>query len=327
MLKQTRESGWRASLNLLGIYNCASAAEFVRQSTILHNLEDGAITITDKETAKRIAVSTAPFRADDEKLRKVLDESFLATAGYSAAGVKVFSGPALRVGQTLSIYKARTDSQDARKNLRLGTALQLVSEAEISAVALETEFKYFRLQARTSFEGENALRLFFSDTGARTFHDEKALKLLGRRVLAGLLDPGNAADHARLLVLDSDAIWAEMDAQQFPAGSRASYSDWYDITFWAHAIAAVGPRLKAVLAAAEVAGSADPAKDPRFMAARDALAKTLAEVTHKTAAAFEKGWPIAVMFALSDGRAPAAFAVAWDGKIKVDKESGKTLTA
>ncbi len=327
VLKQTHDSGWRASLNLLGIYNCASVAEFVRQSTILHNLENGAITITDKGTAQRIAVLTAPFLAADEKLRKVLEESFLATAAYTAAGGKTVSGSALQLRQSLSIYKARTDDQDVRKDLRLGTALQLVSEAEIRTAAVQKDIKYFRVQARASFDGEDALRLFFSDTGARTAHEEKALKLLGRRVLAGLLDPGNAADHARLLVLNNGASWAEMDAQKFPPAWPASYSDWYDITFWAHAIATVGPRLKAVLAAAEAAGIADPAKDPRFMAAREALAKALAEVTRKTRAAFEKGWPIAVMVALSGGRAPAAFTVAWDGKTRFAKESGKVLTA
>ncbi len=78
---------------------------------------------------------------------------------------------------------------------------------------------------------------------------------------------------------------------------------------------------------AEAAGIAEPAKDPRFMTAREALAKALAEVTRKTTAAFEKGWPIAVMFALCGGRALAVFTVAWDGKIRVDKESGKALTA
>ena len=118
-----------------------------------------------------------------------------------------------------------------------------------------------------------------------------------------------------------------MEQQKFPPESPASYSDWYDITFWARSIATVAPALKTVLETADAHNQGDPTKNPSFMAQRTALAKAVAAVTRDTKAAFEKGWPLAVMFTLSGRKAPVSFTAQWDGKKQFDKETGKTLGA
>jgi hypothetical protein len=169
--------------------------------------------------------------------------------------------------------------------------------------------------------------LFFSDVSTRTARQLLDLKRLGRQVLASLLDRGDAVDNARWKALTDDQIWGAMEQQKFPSGSRASYSDWYDITFWAESITKVAPQLKAVLDAADKLGPGDPTKDPKFMAERAALAKSVAEVTRNTKAAFEKGWPVAVMFALAGGQVPASFAAQWDGQKQFEKQSSKVLRA
>jgi hypothetical protein len=325
VLTKTRESGTNTTLNLLGVYDYASLQDFVRKCSILHNLEDGEITVTDKETAQRIAISSKPFRADPEKLRKVLDEAFLATVAYTAADSGTGFKTRVQATQSLLQYKARADYPTVRKSLLLGVALDLISPADLDRISKQREFKYFRVVAKTTFDGENALRLFFSDVNARTPHNEQELKSLGRQVLASLLDRSSGVDDARWRALTDNTIWSQMEDQKFPQGG--SYSDWYDITFWAHSVATVAPRLKAILEAAAAQKAGNPTKDPKFMAERDALAKAIAEVTRNTKAAFEKGWPVAVMFALSGRNAPVSFEAKWDGKTQFAKEANKMMTA
>ncbi|HEY7212193.1 MAG TPA: hypothetical protein VH477_18100 [Bryobacteraceae bacterium] len=326
VLTRTKETGWKASLNLLGVYDYASIQDFVKQSTILHGLENGTITITDQATAQRLTAASAPFAAQDDKLRKVLEESFLATVAYSAAGRGAPAGPALSAAQSLLVYKARQSYTALKKDLLVGEALGLLSAADLAAIGLQKQFKYFRLTASAVFDGDDALRLFFSDIAARTPRTEEDLKKLGRKVMIALLDPAIATDDARRKVLASDALWAQMEQQKFPANSPASYSDWYDIVTWAHAIAAVAPKLSDVLAAWQTV-TGDPAKDTHFMAARDALASALAEVTKNTRAAFEHGWPVAAMYALGGRSAPVTFDAQWDGVKRFDKQSVRVLKA
>ncbi|MBV8865905.1 MAG: hypothetical protein JO210_10970 [Acidobacteriaceae bacterium] len=326
-LVETQEFGGKATLNLLGIYDYASIQDFVRRCTILHNVEDGNITITDKETAQRISVSSESLAARDDKLRKVLDQAFLATVAYAATSAHTGYGVTVQATQSLLLYNERSSYVTLRKNLLLGRALQLLSDAELDDIALEKQFKYVRVQARAAFANDGALSLFFKDVPTCTPHKEDDLKQLGRRVLITLLDNHSAVDQARAKALQSDTIWAEMEAQKFPPGSPASYSDWFDIVSWAHSVATVAPLLKVVLEAAGNPKTPDPAEDPAFMAARDAVAKSIGEVTRNTKAAFEKGWPMAVMFALSGRKAAVSFGAQWDGKKHFEKQLAEVLTA
>ncbi len=327
VLTETREWGGKTSLNLLGIYDCASTQDFVRQCCILHDAEDGTITITDKETAQRIAVSSAPFAAQDDKLRKVLDEAFLATVAYTAADTRAGFSSSIQATQSLLLYKEHSDAAALHKALLLGLTLNLLRLDDLNQITPQKNFKYFRLAARASFMGEDALRLFFSDVSSRTAYQLPDLKRLGRRVLASLLDRNQPPDDARWQALTNDATWAEMEQQKFPPGSPASYSDWYDITFWARSIATVAPALKSVLETADAQNQGDPTKNAAFMAQRAALAKAVAAVTRDTKAAFEKGWPLAVMFTLSGGKAPVSFTAQWDGKKQFDKQTGRISSA
>ena len=72
------------AVNLLGLYNYRSVADFVASMKVLKNLDDGSITITDTATAARIAVASTPLAADPDKLRAALYEGFVATATYKA---------------------------------------------------------------------------------------------------------------------------------------------------------------------------------------------------------------------------------------------------
>ncbi len=327
VLTETHETVGKTSLNLLGIYDCGSTQDFLRQCCILHDAEDGTITITDKETAQRIAVASMPFAAQDDKLRKVLDEAFLATVAYTTADSRAGLSSSIQATQSLLLYNERSNYAALHKALLLGVALNLLTAGDLAGISQQNSFKYFRLAARASFTGDNALRLFFSDVSARTPHQLPDLKRLGRHVLASLLDRNQPADNARWQALINDATWAQMEQQKFPPGSPASYSDWYDITFWAQSIATVAPALKAVLDTADAQSQGDPTKNAAFMAQRAGLSKAIATVTRDTRAAFEKGWPLAVMFTLSGSKAAVSFTAQWDGKKQFDKETGLMSSA
>lgn len=331
ILTSSHETRRQTALNLLGIYNYASVDDFVRQAIVLHDNVTGAITVTDKETAARLTVASAPFATNDEKLRRVLDESFLATVTYAASNApSSASEPVMEARQQLFLYQSRASPKDIRKNLLLGQALGLLTTADIEqpSAPRQQQHQYFRLAASAAYNTAAALHLFFSDVAAQTPRSEAELQQLGRRVLASLLDENDPVDNKRQEVLRSDTLWAAMETQRhFPPNSPASYSDWYDITFWAHALASVAPLLKSVLAIANTLHGTDPSKNAAFMRARNSIAKALAEVTHETHAAFEKGWPLAVLFAVSERAAFVTFEAQWDGKLQFERQSPRAMTA
>ena len=311
-----RETSFKFTVNLLGIFNYESVSEFVRSSTILHNLEDGSITITDKATAARISAASTPYRADADKLRSVLYEGTIATAVYAVASGKTAAG--LSINQSLFTYQAQTTSAALRKELRLAVAIGELAPAQLNAIRISPKPRQVAINASQAFTGQDALALFFADTVARTPHHLQALTDLGRRTLGELLDPSDSVDARRIQILNSDALWAEMDEQHFPTDSPASYSDWYDVTFWANSIHDIAAPLKAVLEALEqLPQGADPSKNANFKKKRSSLQSAVSEVIKDTHAAFEKGWPIAVMDTLAGGRGGATMTAKWDGVTQI----------
>src|SRR5690242_3307210 len=78
VVKATHEFQHKTIINLLGVYNAESVADFVNSCTILHD-ENGAVLVTDKASASRIATVQIPYAADPDKLRCALADAFLAT--------------------------------------------------------------------------------------------------------------------------------------------------------------------------------------------------------------------------------------------------------
>lgn len=327
VLTETHEKGGKTSLNLLGIYDYASVDDFVRACTIVHNPVDGTVTITDQATAERFAIAETPFAAHDDKLRKVLDEAFLATVSYAATASAAPFECKISASQSLVLYRDRSNAAEVKRNLRLGAALGLLTQEDVQHTPTGDPYRYFRIASQATFEGDDAMRLFFSDVPTRANYSEQDLKRLGRQVLISLLDPANPVDQARITALQSDTAWAAMEEGRFPEHSPASRVDWFDIARWADAIVGVAPRLKKVLDVLDRQMAADPTKDDAFMSARKALAKAIADVTKNTDAAFEKGWPLAVTFALTGRRAPVTFEARWDGNKQFYRETAKALTA
>ena len=311
-----RENKFTFSFNLLGIFDYESVADFVKTSTVLRS-DDGSITITDQATAKRITVVSEPFRADAKKLRKILYEKLTPTLAYVVAGGSKTAN--VDVSQSLLIYHATTNAAQLRKDLRLGVAIGEMTASQLLSLPITNpKPAHVIIDATQDIKGSTALNMFFADPKALTPRDLGTLKAMGKQVLATLLDPNDPVDQRRIQILNSPEIWHEMDNNQFPQDSPASYSDWYDITFWANAIHNAAAPLKAALQAlAKVPLGDDPSKDANFTHAREKLTKAMGEVAHDTHAAFEHGWPIAIMYRLASGGTGASLTATWDSQIHV----------
>jgi hypothetical protein len=305
----SREAKATLNVNLLGIFNYEAIEDFVRSSMVLHSDEDGSITITDRATASRITVASMPYAADPDKLRRILDQSMIATAVYTAANQKF--NAALTTNQSLVVYKDVTGKADLEKLLRLGPAIGIQAAVTID----NPKPRHVLIEASQKITGAQAENMFFSNTAERVPWDLNELTLMGRRTLANLLDPADSVDATRIRILLDDGAWQQMDNQQFPRStSPASYSDWYDVTFWANAVHNAGGPLRDVLNAIdEMPAGEDPSTNADFTRKRQALAKALASVVKDSNAAFEKGWSIAVTYALAGGGTNPSLSARWDG--------------
>ncbi len=310
----TVEKQYSLNVNILGMYNYASTADFVRELRVLHNDEDGSVVITDSATASRISVASTPLAADGDKLRAALYEGFVATATYKAMLAGIGASANFSAEQDFLLYRDKLPWRSALKQLNVGESLGVLPPSVKSALpAVGIPVSHARFAAQSVYSNDDVLRFFFSDITQRTPRKKSDLVSLGRTVLASLLDPQDPVDNARISVLQDDGKWAEMDAN--PAQILPPYSaDWYDITTWADAIVAVGPALVAVFKIREsVAG--DPSTNPAFMKARAKLAHAIDQVTHDTKAAFEPGFPICVMTKLCGGKPsgnPSTFQAGWN---------------
>ncbi len=327
VVTDSKETKHSTVINLLGIYNYKSVADFVQACTIVHSPEDGSITICDKETASRISVASTPYVADADRLRSAITEATLATVTYAAMNGTGKLGASIKVSQSFLLYKSKVDAKALHKDLLVAVALRLINEGEWQRlIATSAAPKHVRISAQATFESDAAQRLFFSDVVARSPRTLEQVKQLGRTVLSSLLDRTNPADDKRWRILNNANAWAQMDNQQFPHDSPASYSDWYDITFWAEAVSKVAPLLKDALQAVDQMTAPDPSADSNFMKKRAALANALAAVTRNSHAAFEVGWPISVMCALSGFGEQLTFEAAWDGKTYLEKANPQSLS-
>lgn len=311
-----QESKFTFAINLLGIFDYEAMADFVSTCTVLHS-SDGSITITDQVTAKRIAVASMPYLADAQKLRKLMYQSLTPTLAYVvASGTKSVN---IDVGQSLLIYHAVTNVAQLRKDLLLAVAIGELTESQLQSLQISNpKPSQVVISASQDIKGVQALNMFFADPKTWTARDLDDLKAMGKKALALLLDPSDPVDQRRIAILSSPEIWNEMDNNQFPPDSPASYSDWYDITFWANAIHdAAAPLAGALQALAQVPPGIDPSRYDDFTKARKKLIQAMNEVAHDTHAAFEIGWPMAIMYELAGGGSGASLTASWDGQAHV----------
>ncbi|MCU1292787.1 MAG: hypothetical protein JWP08_1637 [Bryobacterales bacterium] len=315
VVTETLATKFSLKLNLLGLYNYRSVAEFVKTMQVLTSYEDGSVTITDTATASEIGTASVALAVDGERLRKALYRGFVMTATYQALLTGIRTEVQLNASQDFLLYDAAMGYRQALKQLNAGEVLGAMKpEVKAQFPVNGSPVKHARFAANCTYSNSDVMHFFFSDPEKLTAHTAAELKTIGRNVLAALLDPQDTTDRERIQVLQSDAKWAEMDSN--PARILPPFSaDWYDITEWAEALAKAGRLLAdAIVYGRKLPG--DPTADPTFRQKRAVLAGALDGVTHKTRSAFEKAFPICVMATLagvtSGPRQAAVFEAQWN---------------
>jgi hypothetical protein len=316
LVTETLDKKSSLTLNLLGLYNYRSVADFLKTMKVLRNLEDGSITITDTASASLISSASTALAVDGDRLRAALYRGFIVTAAYKALFTGIGTEPSLSARQDFLLYKTSMAYRDALKQLNAGEVLGAMPPSVKSHLpANGNSVRHARFAASRDYSNVDVMHFFFSDDIELTPRTAADLKKLGRSVLASLLDPQDQTDRQRIQVLQSDAKWAGMDSQ--PAQLRPPfYSDWYDITEWSKALATAAPLLADVIRyGKQVPG--DPTADPTFRQKRAALTAALGAVTRDTRAAFEMAFPICVMASLAGvipGANAAVFEAEWNSK-------------
>jgi hypothetical protein len=328
VVRATHEFQHKTIINLLGVYNAESVADFVSSCTILHD-ENGSVIVTDKATASRIATVQIPYAADPDKLRLALSDAFLATVTYSAAANGKLKAT-VSASQSYLLYKPKLARQEMTDAIRLGVQLGLLESTDWSqTLAGSPWFEHTRISVTANYDTEAALRLFFADAAKRKIRSQADFERIGRATMLALIDPADPAGDVRRSVLASDQIWAAMN----DAGAVASFrtipgltalgptqiaavgTDWIDVRWWADSMSAIGEQLTQMISAIDASTAADPSADPEFMKTRAKVAASLATVTRRAHAAFVGGWGLAVMAALS-GSAGLTMDISLDGSAR-----------
>ena len=328
VITDTVETKFAVTVNVLGLYNYRSVADFVRSMKVVTNRDDGSVVITDSATATHIVTASTPLAADPDRLRAALYEAFVATATYKALLTGTGVNPVFGATQDYFLYKDSMPYRAALTQLNTGEVLGVMQPAvKTGQTDPGGAIRHARFVASCKYGNDDVLRFFFSDISGFKPRKTVDLEKIGRTVLASLLDLQNPIDRKRYLMLNDDAAWAQLDA----TGSNIPdpyYSDWYDITVaWAPAIAKVGPLLADIIAYAKtVAG--DPTADPVFMKKRAAVALALDGATHKTHASANPNFPICVMATLAGltpGENPPVFQASWNGATVFDNKPAEQL--
>jgi hypothetical protein len=330
-VRETIERKFSLTINLLGLYNYRSIGDFLLSMKVVKNEEDGSVVITDTGTAKRITTASAPLAAKPDQLRMVLFESFLATATYQALAAGIGFGVTLNAQQDVLIYKDSMGYRDAWKQLGAGVILGVMPQATWDQMpAAGPKVRHARIAANCEYDNDDVMRFFFADIQMLTPRRADDLKLLGRRVLAALLDPLDSVDQARREHLLNQSLWDAMDGN--PAQIPPPFlSDWLDVTEWAEAVAKVAPLLADTIAYGKSVHG-DPTADEKFMEKRRNVALAINSVLHNTNAAFDHLFPICVMASLA-GRTPGhdpapVFEAVWNSQtIFSDKAQTQVATS
>ncbi len=316
---ETSDKKFCLAINLLGLYNYRSIAEFTTSMRVLRNDEDGSITITDKATACRIVTAANPLVTKPDRLRLALHEGFVTTAVYKALLGALGTNPLFEATQNLMEYHDSLGYRSALKQLNAGRVLHVIPVGtDFGLPATGQPVHHALFKASRNYTNDEVLRFFFSDGAGLTGRALESLKQLGRRVLSSLLDPQDPTDQKRIAALQNDDLWAGFDAQ--PANvPLAYYPDWYDVTTWAAHLARTAPLLADLIRYAKTVPG-DPTLDPSFADKRKKLELALASLTKETHAAFDHTFPICVMSALVDEKThPTAslpvFEATWNSKI------------
>lgn len=206
-------------LNLLGIYNFISIGSLTLNGRVMFVPETGDLLITDKATASHVQAAASSFAADQDKLLKVLAESFLITAAYRCSQTVVQSLSLSITHSYFELHSPKTNRQTLKDNLDVVEVLGLLTKTEKEKLLGGFgDFGGTTFYAETAYDDALAASLFLRADGAP--RDEAEFERAGRDALRLLVQPGDEHDYRRFLGSD-DAFWNEIKRAGNPAAFRS----------------------------------------------------------------------------------------------------------
>jgi hypothetical protein len=303
VLTELHQRGLTLHLNLLGVVNFTSLAEFCRQSEIVTDNATGIVTIRNTVSGTRLSAIANPLdRA--EALRKAIFDAVLVTTTYRAA--EAIAPPTMACEHVHFAFHRNTNHATLREYLTWFTALNLMEAGEHDSVLQTfTDGGDSTCVLRTTFNDHDCANLFLNEGQPRGL---KEYEDIGRLALRALLDPNDPVDAVRYRLVD-DALWQQAltIGSNVNLGPLAGVSttdprvsvligDILVIREWAGAMRGVG---ELVARHRELVGSRDPAvliHDKDFLQSRDTLQKKLSEVVHASTMRFDKPWGMVALF-------------------------------
>lgn len=293
-------------LNLLGIYNHITVGALLSKSRMVVD-SNGDITILDQVIAERAGISMTQFGADEEKLRKLLMETFLVSAAYHA-GDAGFAPPSLRVEHVYFELHSKTNYQALKDNFDVAAALDLLDAIEKRRLlgTPPKEFGRSTLFAAAGYEADLAQKLFLDGNKPRAAAYYEAA---GREAVLRLFEPGDENDYVRLFA-DNAAVWKQMKQEGFPQfariyrdngfalnGVQVEFLTSYAVAVieWAKAMAGVSGALgewREWKAKSQAAGGASKP----FQEKREEFLKRLREAAQRTKAKWSEPWGLVAMY-------------------------------
>jgi hypothetical protein len=301
----SRASATRLGLriNLLGIFNYGSVSRLALEGTVTYVPSTGELVIVDRASASQIESSAVNFGPDEDKLRRLLAESFLITAAYRGSKTAI-AGPELSSSQIFFQTESDAGGGDVLRFAAIARALGIPTPGIPDGISA---FGRTSISAEASYDDALARALFLGSDGAPRAHTE--YEEAGRHALRLLVLP-DGDDSFRLQPATDDALWDRMK-DLGPANFRqllpmpqadGVLPDYLAIQWWADSMCGAAEILDGIdrLSASE---PPPPADDPKFQKLRQQLAAHLRDATGKAREQFGLPWGLAAMFLVSGAKA------------------------
>lgn len=327
VLTEIHKRGLTINLNLLGVVNFTSLAEFVRNSETIVDNASGSVTIRNTLSGTRLSAIANPLDRD-EALRKAIFDAVLVTTTYRAA--QAIAPPEIACEHVHFAFHQKTNHATMREYLTWFLALQLMDAGERDTIlGAFADGGLSTCVLRTAFHDRDCTALFLRDGQRR---DLREYEDIGRRSLRALLNPGDAVDALRYRLVD-DGLWQ----RALTIGSNVNLgplvglstndprvsvliADVLVIREWAGAMSDVSELV------ARHRGLVD-SRDPAAAQSRDGLQKKLSEVVHASTMRFDKPFGMVALF-WAAGSPPTAYGRAVMKPLTVERgRQAQTLTA
>ncbi len=306
VLTEVHKRGLTLNLNLLGIVNFTSLAEFVRNSETVVDSASGSVTIRNTLSGTRLSTIANPLDRD-EALRKAIFDAVLVTTTYRAA--QAIAPPAISCEHVHFAFHRKTNQATLRDYLTWLMALELMDAGDRDGI-LRTfaGSDSSTCVLRTAFNDHDCAALFLRDGQPREL---KEYQDIGRRALRALLNPADTVDALRCRLVD-DGLWQQAVA----VGSNPSLgplvglatndprvsiliADILVIKEWAGAMSEVSKLVARHRVLADSGAAA-------VQQSRDGLQKKLLEVVQASTMRFDKPFGMVALFQAA-GSPPAAY--------------------